>query len=458
MGDTARRESALRAAPGIRRAAPAALRAAPALLRAAPAVLRADLHPGRRDPLPRHRHLGRLAHGHIVLVAVLLGIWDANHYENLMRPATGTVSLLVVLQSAAPVLALTRPAAALWLSTAGLALTAALTSAVSGVAWPWSVPGIALHTLVLLLLALRVRPAAAVAALGLSLLTGIGAVVPHGVPALITLPQGAVFFATATALGCALRAARVSRTRLVEQEELTAEERARRALLEERGRIARELHDVVAHHMSVISIQAQVAPHLVVDPSPELRENLAGIRQNAVDALTELRRVLGVLRGDGTEGDAAAAVRHAPQPALDRLGELLDNVRAAGLDVTAATRGATRPLSPGTELSAYRIVQEALSNVMRHAPGARATVETHYHRGGLTVRITNTAPARPGRPTPARTGTGAGQAGREPGHGLLGMRERTAMLGGELAAGPTPDGGWEITATLPAPLDPKDGS
>ncbi|MFF5973613.1 sensor histidine kinase [Streptomyces sp. NPDC012769] len=446
VGDTARWESALRAAPGI--------------LRAAPAVLRADLRPDRRDPLPRHRHLGRLAHGHIVLVCVLLGFWNTNHYESFMEPATGAVSLLVVLQSAAPVLALTRPAAALWLSTTALALTAALTSAVFGLSWPWSVPGIVLHTLVLLLLALRVRPAAAVAALGLSLLTGIGAVVPRGVPGLITLPQGAVFFATATALGCALRAARVSRTRLVAQEELTAEERARRALLEERGRIARELHDVVAHHMSVISIQAQVAPHLVEDPSPELRENLAGIRQNAVDALTELRRVLGVLRGDGAEGDTAAGVRHAPQPTLDRLGELLDNVRAAGLDVTATNRGEGRPLSPGTELSAYRIVQEALSNVMRHAPGTRATVETHYHPGGLTVRITNTPPppARAARPAPAGAGAGAGQGGREPGHGLLGMRERTAMLGGELAAGPTPDGGWEITATLPAPLDRKDGS
>ncbi|MFI8962954.1 sensor histidine kinase [Streptomyces sp. NPDC053493] len=421
MGDTARWEGALRAVPG---------------------VLRADLWPGRRDPLPRHRHLGRLAHGHVVLFCVLMGIWETNLHERLMDPAPGAVSLLVVVQSAAPVLALTRPAAALWVSSVALALTAALTSAVFGAAWPWSVPAIALHTLVLLLLSLRVRPAAAVGALGVSLLTGVGALVPHGVPQLLTLPHGAVAFSTATVLGCSLRATRVSRSRLVAQEELTAEERARRALLEERGRIARELHDVVAHHMSVISIQAQVAPHLVADPSPELRENLAGIRQNAVDALTELRRVLGVLRGDGAEGDAAAGVRYAPQPTLDRLGELLANVRAAGLDVTAETGGTARPLSPGAELSAYRIVQEALSNAMRHAPGARATVETRYHPGGLTVRITNTAPVRTAT-TP--------EPGREPGHGLLGMRERTAMLGGELAAGPTPDGGWEVTATLPAP-------
>ncbi|MFF8600167.1 sensor histidine kinase [Streptomyces sp. NPDC015232] len=422
-----------------------------AALRAVPGVLRADLRPGRRDPLPRHRHLGRLAHGHIVLLGVLMGIWNLNTYARFMEPVPGAVSSAVLLLGAAPVLALVRPVAAWWLSTAVLWLLALVTESVFAGPWPWSIPSLALHALVLLLLALRVRPLAAATALAVTLLTGAGALLPHApVPHPPGLGLGAVFLTAATVVGCSLRATRVSRTRLVEQEVLTSEERARRALLEERGRIARELHDVVAHHMSVISIQAQVAPHLVADPTPELRENLAGIRQNAVDALTELRRVLGVLRGDGTAGDAAAGVRHAPQPDLGRLGELLATVRAAGLDATAETRGERRPLSPGTELSAYRIVQEALSNTMRHAPGARATVRTHYHREGLTVRVTNTAPTR----SPETPVAGPG---REPGHGLLGMRERTAMLGGELAAGPTPEGGWDVTAFLPAPLDPKDG-
>ncbi|MFF0434034.1 sensor histidine kinase [Streptomyces sp. NPDC004327] len=427
-GDTARWESALRAAPEI---------------------LRADLGSPRRDPLPRHRYLSWLPHAHLVLLSFLLGMWGMTEYENSMEPAPGSITLFVVLQTAAPVLALTRPAAATWLSTAALLINGTLAAPFFAAPWPWSGAAVALHTLVLLLLSLRVRPLAAATALGVTLLTGIGALLPHTVPHPAILSVGSAFFTTATVVGCSLRAARVSRTRLVEQEVLTAGERARRALLEERGRIARELHDVVAHHMSVISIQAQVAPHLVENPSPELRENLAGIRQNAVDALTELRRVLGVLRGDGDGSDAAAGVRHAPQPTLDRLGELLGNVRAAGLDVTAGTHGATRPLSPGAELSAYRIVQEALSNVMRHAPGARATVETRYHRDGLTVRITNTAPRGPAAPT-------APGASGEPGHGLLGMRERAAMLGGELAAGPTPDGGWEVTAVLPAPLTTKD--
>ncbi|MGW4703043.1 sensor histidine kinase [Streptomyces sp. NPDC004285] len=426
-----------------------------AALRAVPGILRADLWTGRRDPLPRSRWLSWLPHAHLLLLTVLSGVWTLNLHARFMDPAPGGVTALVVAQCAAPLLALTRPTPGWWLSTAALMVSVNVTSSVLGADWPWNAGAIVLHTLVLLLLSLRVRPVASATALGITLLTGLGALSPGGVPHAPTLWAGTTAFATATVVGASLRASRVSRTRLVEQEELTAEERARRALLEERGRIARELHDVVAHHMSVISIQAQVAPHLVENPSPELRENLAGIRRNAVDALTELRRVLGVLRGDGAAGDAEAGVRHAPQPTLDRLGELLANVRATGLDVTAETVGAPRPLSPGTELSAYRIVQEALSNAMRHAPGGRAAVATHYHADGLTVRITNTAATRP-------VGSLRPGGGREPGHGLLGMRERTAMLGGELTAGPTPDGGWDVTATLPAPLhDPahtKDGS
>ncbi|WP_426367882.1 sensor histidine kinase [Streptomyces sp. E-08] len=426
-----------------------------ASLRAVPGILRADLWTARRDPLPRNRWLNWLPHAHLVLLIVVLGVWNLNLFARYMDPTPGSVTALVVAQCAAPILALTRPTPGWWLSTAALMVSVNITSSVLGAEWPWNTAAIALHTVVLLLLSLRVRPVASATAFGITLLTGLGALSPGSVPHAPTLWAGTTAFATATVVGASLRATRVSRTRLVEQEELTAEERARRALLEERGRIARELHDVVAHHMSVISIQAQVAPHLVENPSPELRENLAGIRQNAVDALTELRRVLGVLRGDGAAGDAAAGVRHAPQPTLDRLGELLANVRATGLDVTAETVGAPRPLSPGTELSAYRIVQEALSNAMRHAPGGRASVATHYHADGLTVRVTNTAATRP-------VGSVPSGAVREPGHGLLGMRERTAMLGGELAAGPTPDGGWDVTATLPAPLlDPphtKDGS
>lgn len=209
---------------------------------------------------------------------------------------------------------------------------------------------------------------------------------PHVSPAVAVL-----VLVTALALGAALRSLRLARKDLVVQAELTAEERARRTLLEERGRIARELHDVVAHHMSVISIQAQVAPHLVEHPTEELRENLTGIRENALEALAELRRVLGVLR---SEDAPAQSARHAPQPGLDRLDELVATVRSAGLAVTVSTTGAPRPLSPGVELSAYRIVQEALSNVMRHAPGASAGVTIGHRPSGVTVRVVNSPPDR----------------------------------------------------------------
>ncbi|MFG2290680.1 sensor histidine kinase [Streptomyces sp. NPDC048595] len=413
-------------------------------------TLRADLWTAARDPLPRMRWLGRLPHAHVVLFAVLMFLLNANDYQELLggdRHQDETfptrVLLLLVAQTATAVLALSRPVLAWWLSTLTLFLTAQTVESVvdRDSLWPWSVAGVALHTLVLLLLALRVRPRVAAEALVVTLLAGmVNMALTTPVPAPAAgghnddLTRGAVSFATAVVVGASLRISRVARTRLVEQEELTAEERARRTVLEERGRIARELHDVVAHHMSVISIQAQVAPHLVDNPSDALKENLAGIRDNAVEALTELRRVLGVLR---SEEAPSQELRHAPQPTLDRLDELIGKVRSAGVAVTAETTGEPRPLAPGVELSAFRIVQEALSNAMRHAPGAAVRVTVGYHADGLALRVANAAVDGPAPPS-----LGSG-------HGLLGMRERTAMLGGELAAGRTPDGGYEVTALLP---------
>ncbi|PNG97554.1 sensor histidine kinase [Streptomyces malaysiensis] len=409
-------------------------------LRAVPGILRADLLTVARDPLPRMRWLGRLPHGHAVLFAVVMGSLSFAQFQEPTRPGTiqGPVPMIwfVVLQAGAVLLALTRPIAAWWLSTVMLLVTALSVEdrLPSQLLYPWNYGQIALHTFVLFLLALRVRPRIAAEALVLTLLVGALtsslATRTHsdGVDEIV------VSFTTAVVVGAALRGRRVARTRLVEQEELTAEERARRTLLEERNRIARELHDVVAHHMSVISIQAQVAPHLAENPSDELKENLAGIRQNAVEALAELRRVLGVLRSEDALADGA---RHAPQPTLDRLDELVGTVRGTGITILTDVTGERRPLPPGVELSAFRIVQEALSNVMRHAPGAEARVVLGYQRRGLTVRVVNTAPDRPAPPSP-----GAG-------HGLLGMRERAAMLGGELTTGPTPDGGYEVTAVLP---------
>ncbi|MCQ8768404.1 sensor histidine kinase [Streptomyces telluris] len=404
-------------------------------LAAGPRAVYEDLWTVARDPLPRGRHLGWLPHVHTALLVVLLGILNANDHRR-FGPDTETGLLIIVLQSAAVPFAMMRPAPAWWLSTALLFVSGLVTDDTvdSGMLWPWNVAGIALHSLVLLLLALRVRPQSTAVALALTVLAGLANMTMAAHSHNQVLTRGTVALTTAVLLGAALRSGRVAKERLVEQEVLTAEERARRTLLEERNRIARELHDVVAHHMSVISIQAQVAPHLVTEPPQELRENLAGIRQNAVEALAELRRVLGVLRSEDALADG---VRHAPQPTLDRLDELLGNVRSAGLAVTSSVAGEPRPLPPGVELSAFRIVQEALSNAMRHAPGASVRVETAYGARRITVRVVNSPPDKPAPRSP-----GAG-------HGVLGMRERAAMLGGDLAVGPTPDGGYEVTAVLP---------
>ncbi len=176
----------------------------------------------------------------------------------------------------------------------------------------------------------------------------------------------------------------VVRTRRGNAERLAVQERrheGERALLQERQRIARELHDVVAHHMSVIAIQAEAGPYKVQDPPKELVESFADIRASALAGLKELRRVLGVLRSDTPDT--------APQPGLDDLEGLLDSARSAGVTVTPGVSGTVRPLPAGVDLSAYRIIQEALSNAMRHSPGAAVQVKLYYGDAALVVEVRN---------------------------------------------------------------------
>ncbi|MEW1996304.1 sensor histidine kinase [Streptomyces coelicoflavus] len=410
-------------------------------------VLHDDLWTWRADPLPASVWLRWVPHGVVCLAALGVLFGDAAQLNEHSKLAPEYAFLIALGQASAMVLALWRPLPAWWLSTAAAvvgALAVRMDAEDYKFTWPWTAAGLIGHMFVMLLLALRVRTRVAVEAFGLSAL--VTYVLEGLIGARNYQPTGwlaVALYAVVVLLGIALRGRREARTQLAEQTTLTAEERARRTLLEERGRIARELHDVVAHHMSVISIQAQVAPLLVENPSDELKENLAGIRQNAVEALTELRRVLGVLRAEHPDvpvapeaGDGAAP--HAPQPTLDRLDALVDNIRAAGLIVTTGSSGTRRPLPPGVELSAYRIVQEALSNVLRHAPGATARVHLVHLPIGLRVEVTNTRPKL--APAPSQ---GAG-------HGLLGMRERVAMLDGTLTAQPMPDGGYQVAAFLPA--------
>ena len=430
-------------------------------------ILRDDLCTARLDPLPPSVWLRWLPHGVLWVAAICITIGGVAQLQHNGHLGAGLASLFGSAPGGAVLLAMWRPVPAWWLST-GAMLVGAITlhgrlgtTPVVLFTWPWTVAGIFAQLLVLLLLTLRVRARVAFEALALTavvtwLLDGVWGAPPHQSTSVITV----VLAAIVVALGTALRGRREARAELGRQASLTEEERARRTLLEERSRIARELHDVVAHHMSVISIQAQVAPHLVENPPDELRENLEGIRHNALEALTELRRVLGVLRSESPDEDASDAPGtgpHSPQPTLDRLDALVENTRAAGLTVTARINGERRPMQSGVELSAYRIVQEALSNVLRHAPGASAHVEIEYIPYGLLVSVANSRPTRPASPSP-----GAG-------HGLLGMRERAAMLGGSLTAAPRADGGYRVFAELPAaapgtglaprhPADPATGT
>ncbi|WP_328769958.1 sensor histidine kinase [Streptomyces sp. NBC_00286] len=412
-------------------------------------VLREDLWTGKADPLPPSVWLRWLPHGLVILVAIGSTIANADQFGDGYNLGTEYGLVCALAQGAAVGLALRWPVPAWQLSMVATVVVAMgarsqLNQLDFTPPWPWGPPGLVAHAMVLFLLALRVptRVSAEVFALT-ALVTWVVQGLIGAANYSSTGTLAVALFAGVILLGSAQRGRREARTQLVEQAGITAEERARRTVLEERNRIARELHDVVAHHMSVISIQAQVAPHLVKDPSDELRENLDGIRQNALEALTELRRVLGVLRSENPEdpygigAPGTGAAPDAPQPTLDRLDVLVENTRAAGMKVNTEISGEVLPLPPGVELSAYRIIQEALSNALRHAPGSEVRVELTHVPRGLQIRVANSAPRRPAPPSP-----GAG-------HGLLGMRERAAMLGGTLMATETSDGGFMVEAFLP---------
>ncbi|MFI1029702.1 sensor histidine kinase [Streptomyces sp. NPDC020951] len=348
----------------------------------------------------------------------------------------GSLGAVLGLLALVPVLmTLVRPIGAFWLSLASTTAVALLGSSYDD--WPWLPGSFASHLMVLTVVAIRTRPRTAAwmwlltAAYGFVAETAFG----WGHYATNTAPM-LVFSAIILLTITVWHIRRQAEEKVTAQETVTAHERSRRTLLEERTTIARELHDVVAHHMSVVAIQAEAAPYRVENPPPELEKAFATIRENAVAALTELRRVLGVVRAEDYE------VPDAPQPTLAELDGLLANVREAGLDVEKGVTGAVRELPQGVELSAYRIVQEALSNTLRHAPGASARVEVGYVLGGLGLRIVNGAPPNP---TLIKPSPGAG-------HGITGMRERVTMLNGEMTAEATREGGYEVTVFLPVPM------
>ncbi|MFJ4988060.1 sensor histidine kinase [Streptomyces sp. NPDC088732] len=344
----------------------------------------------------------------------------------------GLGGVLAALLAGVPLLTtMFRPIGAWWLSFGATFVTALLYSGWSSTG-PWTDTGFVSHLVVMGVVAARTRPRVAAE---MWLLTALLALAFsswadwYGAdPFIMIFLSGVVLFVVA-----AVRGLRDSRKEVAAQVAVTEVERTRRTLLEERTTIARELHDVVAHHMSVIAIQAEAAPYRVENPPEELTQSFAIIRENAVIALTELRRVLGVVRAEDYQAPDA------PQPTLADLDRLIANVREAGLQVEKTVTGAVRELPQGVELSAYRIIQEGLSNTLRHAPGAAARVEISYVLGGIGLRVLNGPPRGLLKPSP-----GAG-------HGITGMRERVTMLGGEMTDGTTDDGGYEIAVFIPVP-------
>jgi signal transduction histidine kinase len=216
-----------------------------------------------------------------------------------------------------------------------------------------------------------------------------------------------------------------------EEAERTRDEAAQRRAMEERLRIARELHDSLTHSISVISVQAGVAAHLARKRGEEVPPSLLAIQEAGADALRELRTTLSVLRSE-EDGDGSG---------LGQLDSLVGRARAAGLPVTVTVTGAEWALPPDVDQAAYRIVQEALTNVSRHAGRACTSVHLHYTPDALSVQVDDDG-------TGIRTSTGARPAG--PGLGLIGMRERVTALGGRLHAGPRDGGGFQVRAEFPA--------
>ncbi|MCX4626135.1 sensor histidine kinase [Streptomyces sp. NBC_01443] len=255
-----------------------------------------------------------------------------------------------------------------------------------------------------------------------------------------------VGFVTVTTIVCWVTGDGARRLReLTRQLRREQEEKARRAVMEERIQIARELHDVIAHHVSVISVQSGLAGYVFASDPPTARRALDTIGDSAHEALAEMRRMLLVLREDGR----APAEQDPPRVSgLGRLDELVKRVAEAGVPVDVRITGTAYALPPGIDLCAYRVVQEALTNVIKHAPAAHTTVHVHYAHDEVSVRVKDDGSGR----TEARTGVHVSAAAPgSAGQGLIGMRERATIYHGTVTAEPAPEGGFEVRLRVPVP-------
>ncbi|MGH3879241.1 MAG: sensor histidine kinase [Actinophytocola sp.] len=374
--------------------------------------------------------LHRIGVGFAVLAMMVLGSADLA----LFTEVHGGVALVLSAARSVPILLYRRRPYLAWWLAYGTSVATTVTALFLGFphpdTWPWAYSSMALlaaTTGILAAQGVRRRTVVAVALVAVpSLALGLGF---SGWLVQNVLICTALVGAAAL-IGDLVHSRRRVAGDLAEEKQVSAAERTRRSLVEERTRIARELHDVVAHHMSMITVQAETARYRLEGlPEPAVDE-LTGIASRARGSLTELRGLLSALRDDQ---DAPAL---APQPTLADLDELVDRINAAGTPVRLSVTGDSTGLPDVLHLTAYRIVQEALSNVVRHAAGAPTTVDISVG-GELTVEVVN---ARPAHPT-TRDGEG---------HGLVGLRERATLLGGTFEVD-QPDGGWRVRATLPVP-------
>nr|WP_306320797.1 MULTISPECIES: histidine kinase [unclassified Streptomyces] len=352
----------------------------------------------------------------------------------------GLAGAIGVAQSAPLVLAVSRPLAA-WciMITADVLGTIPLFQGDAHNPSPWTAMVIVAYLVLCIALSLRESRRTLV---GIWLVT-VGASIALGLfsdetsqntTVLLIVLSGGVLL-----LGALLRERGETRRKLVAQETISEAERTRRTLLEERARIARELHDVVAHHMSVITVQADSAPYRLQDLPDEACEEFESIAEGARQSLTEMRRLLAVLRSEEKQGDLM------PQPGLAHVNQLVEATIRGGVPASLshlelALVGELADVPPAVDLSAYRIVQEALANVVRHAPGARTEISVSLDDDALLVVVVNGPATEPLSPVESSPGTG---------HGLIGMNERVRLVGGTLDVGPLPDGGFRVAARLP---------
>jgi signal transduction histidine kinase len=248
--------------------------------------------------------------------------------------------------------------------------------------------------------------------------------------------------AAGTAVGYYRALLAVTRAQLAREAE-TREEHARRRAVEERLRIARELHDVFGHTMATISVQAGVGVHLLETRPAQAVEALTTIKQISDQGLTDVKSILGILRTDNDPDEPRT-----PRGGLDQLGALLDPVRAAGVQPELTVHGSARPLPKAVDLAAYRVIQETLTNVLRHARARTVKLDLRYEPSRVVIRILDDGSA-----ASPRQASSPGQAGTngEGGHGISGMRERVLALSGQFTAGPHPDGGFQVRCALPTP-------